>query len=79
MNIKQIPDSQQKKLQQISTFLKELRINNYLTQLEVSKEIGIHPNTLIRIENAKNFTVLKLLLLAELYKISPAELLSIID
>ncbi len=79
MNTKQIPDQQQKKLQQISCFLKELRINNYLTQLEVSKETGIHPNTLIRIENSKNFTVIKLLLLAELYQISPTDLLSIID
>lgn len=79
MNAKQIPEYQQKKLQKISCFLKELRINNYLTQLEVSRETGIHPNTLIRIENSKNFTVIKLLLLAELYQISPAELLSILD
>jgi transcriptional regulator with XRE-family HTH domain len=79
MNAKQIPEHQQKQLQKISCFLKELRINNYLTQLEVSKETGIHPNTLIRIENSKNFTLIKLLLLAELYQISPANLLSILD
>jgi len=79
MNAKQIPEHQQKRLQQISTFLKELRLNNNQTQFEVSRETGIHPNTLIRIESSKNFTVIKLLLLAEQYQISPAELLSIID
>ena len=79
MNTKRIPDHHKKRLYLISKFLKELRINNYLTQLEVSQETGIHCNTLIRIENSKNFSVLKLLLLAEKYQISPSELFSVLD
>ena len=78
MNIKPIAN-QKKRFEKISNYLKELRINENLTQLEVSQETGLHHNTLIRVENAKNFTIRTLFLLADYYQLSPAEILSLLD
>jgi len=78
MNIKPIP-KQKKRFEKISNYLKELRINENLTQLEVSQETALHHNTLIRVENAKNFTLNTLFLLADFYQLSPAEILEVLD
>ena len=69
----------QKNLDQISLYLCELRFAKNKTQMEASKEMGLHRNSLLRIENSKNFTIKTLLLLADYYSLQPSEILSIID
>jgi len=63
----------------ISAYLRELRFGEYKTQMEVGEESGLHRNTLLRVENSKNFTILTLFQLADYYNIQPSEILSIID
>jgi transcriptional regulator with XRE-family HTH domain len=79
MNTKSVPEEQLKQLYGISNYLKELRINENMTQLEVSHETGLHRNTMLRVESSKNFTLLTFLLLADFYNISPSQLFSILD
>ncbi len=55
---KQIPDQHQKRLDYISTFFKELRLSEGMTQKELSINSNLHRNTIIRAENAENLTLL---------------------
>lgn len=55
---KQIPDHHQKRLDYISTFIKELRLSEGMTQKELSRNSNLHRNTIIRAENAENLTLL---------------------
>lgn len=78
MKSKAISNQHQKKLQTISTYLKVIRINETLTQLEVSQETGLHRNTISNAENAK-ISLDTLLVLCEYFNIHPSELFSILD
>jgi len=75
---KAIPEHQIR-LSTISQFLREIRFSEGMTQLEVSKEMDLHLNTLKRAENGKNMTILTLFELADFYEIEASELLSILD
>jgi len=71
---KQIPDQHRKRLETLSTFLRELRFNEGLTQHELSKNLNLHRNTIIRAENAQNLTLISLFELADALNINPKEL-----
>lgn len=68
-----IEDSNRQKLCELTTFLRELRVNHGYTQQEVSQEIKVHRNSISRIETNHNFTVLRLYELAEFYDIPIVE------
>ena len=63
-----------KQLDFIAVFLKELRVNENLSQDEVARELKIHRNTIYRIESGKPFSTLLLLKLACFYNIDLSEL-----
>lgn len=74
-----IPEHHKKQLDSLSTYLRELRYSEGLTQIQVSNELDLHHNTILRAENGKNMTILTLFELADFYEIPPSELLSILD
>lgn len=77
MSSKQIPEKHQKKLEIIATYLRELRLNEGLTQKELSLTMNLSRNTVIRAENAKNLTLLSFFELAQALDINPKELMDI--
>lgn len=77
MSNKPIPEQHQKRLDIIATYLRELRFNEGLTQLELSQTMNLHRNTVIRAENSKNLTLLSFFELADALDIKPKELLDI--
>jgi transcriptional regulator with XRE-family HTH domain len=72
--MKTIQDHNQKRLEYLSIFFRELRLNNGLTQVELSQETNLHRNSIIHIEKARNMTLLSLFELADALEISPKEL-----
>jgi transcriptional regulator with XRE-family HTH domain len=72
--MKTIPNQNRKRLEYLSTFLRELRLNEGMTQKELSQHMKLHRNTIIRAENAKNLTLLSLFELADALDLSPKEL-----
>lgn len=66
-------------LELLSTYLQQIRISSNLTQKEAAVGTGLNRNTIIRIENSKNFSIHTLLILADFYELSPADLLSILN
>jgi len=78
MNNIKIPNHQ-KKLNILSQYLREIRFNENLSQIEVSNELDLHYNTILRAENGKNMTILTLFELADFYEIQVSELFSILD
>lgn len=79
MKAKPIQKNHQKILNAIGMYLKEFRYAENLTIKEVSKEIGIHFNTIGNIESAKNYKILTIIKLCDFYEISVSELFSIIE
>ena len=69
-----LTDQNRKRLEYLSTFLRELRINNNLTQEELSRNLNLHRNSIIRAENNHNITLLTLFELADALNISLSEL-----
>ena len=69
----------QKHFDLIGAYLRELRLSENKTQVEAGDESGLHRNTLLRVENSKNFTIVTLFQLAEYYGMQPSEILSIIE
>ena len=78
-----IPEHYQKRLDSrnklLGQHLKEFRFSEGMTQEEVSQEIELHRNTIIRAETGNNITLGSLFILADFYEISVSELLSVID
>jgi len=79
MSSKPIQDQHQKQLEAISTYLRELRFSEGLTQTELSEQVKLHRNTIQRAENGGNITLLTIFELADALDISPTELFSIIE
>jgi DNA-binding XRE family transcriptional regulator len=71
MSRKSTTDENRQKLLELSTFLREYRINSGYTQAQVS---NLHRNTMIRIENSHNFNVISLFKLADFYNISISQI-----
>jgi len=63
----------------VSRYFRELRYAEQLSQSEVGAGTGLSRNTILNIENSKNFEILTLFRLCEYYQIPASELLSIID
>lgn len=76
---KPIPEQHQKQLEAISTYLRELRFSEGLTQSELSQQMNLHRNTIQHAEGGKNMTLLTIFELADAFDISPADIISIID
>lgn len=65
----------QKRLDSISFYLRELRFAEGMTQFEISQEFKLHKNTIWRVENGMNFTLVTLFEIADLYDIPISEVL----
>lgn len=76
---KTITPEHQQKLVELGCYLRELRFTENMTQQEICQELKIHPNSLSRIENGRNFEILTLLQIADFYGIDASMLLSIWD
>jgi transcriptional regulator with XRE-family HTH domain len=70
---KLVSNINRKRLLELSTFLRELRLNNNLTQQDLSN-YNLHRNTIIRAENNHNITLLTLFELADTLDISLSDL-----
>jgi len=79
MSSKPIPEQHQKRLEIISTYVRELRFSEGLTQKDLSQTVNLHRNTIIRAENAKNLTLLSLFELADALNISPKDVFMLIE
>jgi transcriptional regulator with XRE-family HTH domain len=79
MKRKEIPSEHQEALNAISTYIRELRFSEGLTQLELSQQINLHRNSIQRAEGGKNITLLTIFELADAFDISPTDIISIID
>jgi len=75
MNIKPISKLNSKRLEYIGIFLRNYRLNEGLTQLEVSEEANIHRNTIHHIETGKNVTLTTLFDICDFFDISLADIL----
>jgi len=75
---KQISSDHQRRLENIGCYLCELRFSEGLTQKEVGTELNLHTNSISRIENGHNMTLISILELCYFYGIPPSELLNII-
>lgn len=62
------------RLECLSNFLKEYRINSGITQDELSHLSNLHRNTIIRAENCRNITILSLMELADALDVDLVEL-----
>jgi DNA-binding XRE family transcriptional regulator len=56
-----IPDENQKVLNEISTFLREYRLQSGYTQGELCEFTNLHRNTIVRAESGKNISLLTLI------------------
>lgn len=69
----------EKNIELISNYLREIRFSENLTNENVQELTGLAKNTISRVENGYNITLVTLLELAEVYDVKPSEILSIID
>ncbi len=69
-----IPSKYFEILESVGTLIKEYRFNNNYSQAELSQNLNVHRNTLIRAENGKNITVLSLIEIAETLEIDLKDL-----
>lgn len=74
MSSKAIPEQHQKRLEYLSTYFRELRFNEGMTQVELSQETNLHRNSIIRAENAKNMTLISIFEMADFFDLSISEL-----
>jgi len=74
MHQKTIPEHQVKRFEYLKTLLHEYRINSNLRQEDLSQYSDLHRNTIVRIEQGKNLTLLSLFELADALQVSPREL-----
>ena len=74
MKIKPISEQNSKRLDYLSTYLRELRFNEGLTQKELSQNLNLHRNTIVRAENAQNITLITLFELVDAHELTLKEL-----
>jgi transcriptional regulator with XRE-family HTH domain len=79
MTSKKIAEQNIVRLRYLSKLLNELRLNSGMTQVELSQQMQLHRNTIIRAENAENLTLLTLFELVDALDISPKELFADIE
>ena len=71
---KTIPETYNRKLQQIGALLRETRIGNGYSQKGLTEYLNLHRNSIVRAENAKNITLLTLFELADTLEIDLKDL-----
>ena len=71
---KPISDQNIRRLEYLSIYLRELRLNEGLTQEELSQQMNLHRNSIIRAENCKNITLLSLFELIDALDVSPEDI-----
>lgn len=76
---KNIPKCFQHKLDTLSQVLVECRFIENQSQCDVSDEIDIHRNTIVRAENGKNITLVSLFMLSDYYEMPLSDLFSVIE
>ncbi len=76
---REVPESLQHKMNLLSQYLVECRFNENLSQRDVSEEIDIHRNTIVRAENGKNITLVSLFMLADYYEMSISDLFTVFE
>ena len=69
-----LTDQNRKRLEYLGTYLRELRFNEGMTQKELSQNLNLHRNSIIRAENNHNITLLTVFELADALDISLSEL-----
>lgn len=74
-----ITDQHQKRLSELGCYFRELRFNENMSQKEVCQGVNLHQNTLQRIENGSNYTLLALFEIADFYSVPISEILSDIE
>ena len=79
MNPKPNSKQHKKQLEIIGLYLKNLRLGENLSQLELSEQVNLHYNTIQRIESGKNSSLLSIMELADFFQISLSDLMSIMD
>jgi transcriptional regulator with XRE-family HTH domain len=79
MKGKEISTDHQKKLEAVSSFLREYRINSGISRKELSGFTNLHLNTIARAEHSKNISLLNLIKIAENLDVSWKEIFFEID
>lgn len=70
-----IPDHHQKRLNYLGAFIRNYRLNNCMTQKDLSEcTDSVHRNTLVRLEAGKNISLLKLFEVLDAMELSPQDL-----
>jgi transcriptional regulator with XRE-family HTH domain len=69
-----LTDQNRKRLEYLGTYLRELRFNEGMTQKELSQNLNLHRNSIIRAENNHNITLLTVFELVDALDISLSEL-----
>ena len=69
-----IPDENQKVLNEISAFLREYRLQSGYTQGELCEFTNLHRNTIVRAESGKNISLLTLIELSSSMGLSLREI-----
>jgi transcriptional regulator with XRE-family HTH domain len=77
MHRNNLTDENQKKLETFGIIFRELRRSQGMSQNELSHTL--HRNTIIRIENAKNVTLLSILKLADALDVELKELFEMVE
>lgn len=74
MSNRLIPEHQKKRIEEISLFIKNYRINDGLTQTDFGKLSDIHHNTIQRFEAGnKNITIGTLFRMIDAMEMTPSE------
>jgi DNA-binding XRE family transcriptional regulator len=73
MSKKHIPESQKKRIEEISLFIKNWRINDNMTQNDFSKLAEVHPNSIYNIEHQKVYNIVTLLKIIDATGLTVAE------
>ncbi len=74
MNKKTYPQEYYKKLETIAGLIREYRINNGYSQMELAESLNMHRNTLSRVERGFDYHLLNLIEIAETLEIDLSEL-----
>ena len=79
MQSKTLTEENLRRLEYLGTFLRELRLNSNLRQSDVSAAINLSRNSISRIENSHNFSVIHLFELADFYDLPVGEIMTDIE
>ena len=71
---KTYPQEYYKKLESIASLIREYRLNNGYSQMELAENLNLHRNTLSRVERGYDCHILNLIELAQTLEIDLAEL-----